>query len=79
MPLTHEITKTTHKVGQQPRSKTARFFTYPLANASKDLLRETARHEGMVNYSHRSSEELLAYLQGLYPPVRELKFQIIKH
>jgi hypothetical protein len=79
MPLTHEVTKTSHKVGQPPRSKTAKFFTYPITNASKDLLRETARAEGMVNYSHRSSEELIAYLQGLNPPVRELKFQIIKH
>jgi hypothetical protein len=78
MPLTHEITKTTHKVGQPPRSKTARYFSYPLANASKDLLRETARYEGMVGYSNRSSEELIAYLQGLNPPVRELKFQIMK-
>jgi hypothetical protein len=79
MPLTHEITKTTHKLGQPPRNKTVRFFTYPLANASKDLLRETARYEGMVGYSNRSSEELLAYLGGLQPPVRELKFQIVKH
>ena len=78
MPLTHENVRTTHRVGQEPRSKTQRYFSYPLANASKDLLRETARYEGMVNYSQRSSEELRAYLSGLNPPVNELKFQIVK-
>jgi hypothetical protein len=78
MPLTHEITKTTHRVGQPPRTTTNRFFRYPIEHASKDLLRETARYEGMVGYSQRSSEELLAYLRGLQPPVRELRFQIAK-
>lgn len=78
MPLTHENVRTIHRVGQAPRSKTQRYFSYPLANASKDLLRETARYEGMVNYSQRSSEELRAYLSGLNPPVNELKFQIVK-
>jgi hypothetical protein len=78
MPLTHETVKTTHRVGQPPTSKTNRFFTYPIQDASKDLLRETARFEGMVGYSNRSSAELLEYLQGLNPPVRELKFQIVK-
>jgi hypothetical protein len=78
MPLTHDNVRTTYKVGQPPRSKTNRYFSYSLNNASKDLLRETARYEGMVNYSQRSSEELRAYLAGLNPPVQELKFQIAK-
>lgn len=78
MPLTHENIRTTHRIGQPPRSKTQRFFSYPLADASKDLLRETARYEGMVNYSQRSSDELRAYLSGLNPPIHELKFQIVK-
>jgi len=78
MPLTHENVRTTYKAGQPPRSKTQRYFSYPIQNASKDLLRETARQEGMVNYGQRSADELRAYLQGLNPPVRELRFQISK-
>jgi hypothetical protein len=78
MPLTHETVKTTHRIGANPIVKHDRFFKYTLEDASKDLLREAARYEGMPNYSNQSAENLRAYLAGRNPPVSEIKFQIVK-
>jgi hypothetical protein len=78
MPLTHETVKTTYKVGGDRTVKHQRYFNYTLANASKDLLREAARYEGMANYSTQNADGLRAYLAGLNPPVSELRFQIVK-
>ena len=76
MPLLHETTHRKHKIGHPVQTTTQHHYMYGLQDASKDLLRETARREGMTNYSNASVPQIRDYLQGRN--VSEIMFRIIK-
>lgn len=76
MPLVYENTRRKHRVGQPVQVTTMNHFTYDLDQASKDLLRESARREGMPGYSNRSQEEIKDYLRDRN--VSEIVFRVIK-
>ena len=76
MPLLHETTRRKHKVGQPVHVTTHNHYMYDLEEASKDLIREASRREGMPGYSNRSQNEMKEYLRGRH--VSDIMFRIIK-
>lgn len=76
MPLQYENTRRKHRIGQPVQVTTMNHFTYDLDEASKDLLREAARREGMPGYSNRSQQEMKDYLRGRN--ATDIVFRLIK-
>ncbi len=76
MPLLSETTKRQHRIGQPIQTTIQNHYMYDLQDASKDLLRETARRENMNNYSNASVPEIRDYLQGRN--VSNIVFRVIK-
>jgi len=76
MPLLHETTKRKHRAGHPVQVTTHHHYMYDLDEASKDLLRESARREGMAGYSNRSQNEMKEFLRGRH--VQDIMFRIIK-
>lgn len=60
----YDTAKRVHRIGQPTILTATRNYEFTLENAPKDLLREAARREGMVNYSNATSPQLREFLQG---------------
>ena len=72
----YETSKRIHRVGQPVQQTGMSNYQFNVAEASKDLLREGARREGMVGYSNASTEAMREYLTGR--DVRSLVFRMMK-
>jgi hypothetical protein len=76
MPLIHEITKRKHRAGHPVQTVTHHHYLYGLDEASKDLIREAARREGLRNYSSAPIEDMRHFLREHH--VSNIMFRIIK-
>jgi hypothetical protein len=72
----YDTVKRVYRVGQPVQQTGMINYQFPLGDASKDLLREGARREGMVGYSNASTEAMREYLTGR--DVRSLVFRLMK-
>ena len=72
----YDTGKRVYRVGQPIQQTGMSNYQFPITEASKDLLREGARREGMVGYSNASTEAMREYLIGR--DVRSLVFRLIK-
>jgi|GWRWMinimDraft_13_1066021.scaffolds.fasta_scaffold05311_2 hypothetical protein len=80
MPLSSETTHRKHIIGQDPKTTQTKIYNYSVANVSKDIIRDLARNAGMNNYSNRSKEELLEFLnqQDGGIPLRNIQVKVVR-
>jgi len=79
MPLTSEVTRRKYKVGQEPVTVKTKLYDHPLGEMSKDLVRELARDARMPNYSARSRQEMIDYLQQQDElPIRNIQLKVFR-
>ena len=80
MPLSSETIHRKHKIGQEPKTTNTKIYNYSVAEVSKDIIRDLARNAGMVNYSQRSKQELIDFLNqqdgGL--PLQNIQLKVIR-
>lgn len=72
----YDTTKRVHRVGQPSIHTAMRHYEFPLEDATKDLLREAARREGMGNYSNQSANAMKEYLRE--HDVASMVFRVFK-
>jgi hypothetical protein len=72
----YDTTKRVHRVGQPAIDTAMRHYEFPLEEATKDLLREAARREGMNNYSNQSAQAMRDFLHG--HDVARMVFRVFK-
>lgn len=68
--------KRVHRIGQPPFTQTQITFQYDLEDATKDILREAVRREGMNNYSNASVNDMREFLRER--EVYSMIFRILK-
>ena len=68
--------KRVHRIGQPPFTQSQNTFQYDVEDATKDVLREAVRREGMNNYSNASVIEMRDYLRA--HEVYSMVFRILK-
>ena len=80
MPLSSETIHRKHTIGQDPKTTQTKIYNYNVANVSKDIIRDLARNAGMTNYSHRSKQELIDFLNeqegGI--PLQNIQLKVIR-
>lgn len=80
MPLSSETIHRKHTIGQEPKTTHTKIYNYNIANASKDIIRDLARNAGMNNYSQRSKQELIDFLNqeegGI--PLQNIQLKVIR-
>jgi hypothetical protein len=59
----YDIAKRTHKIGMPSVLKGSSNWEFSLEESSKDILREGARLENMINYSNVPKTELINFLK----------------
>jgi hypothetical protein len=80
MPLSSETTHRKHIIGQDPKTTHTKIYNYSVANVSKDIIRDLAKNAGMNNYSNRSKEELLEFLnqQDGGIPLQNIQVKVVR-
>jgi tRNA U34 2-thiouridine synthase MnmA/TrmU len=79
MPLLTETTKRKHRIGREPVDVNIKNYSFPVADLSKDLVRELARDARMVNYSQRSKQEMIDFINAQGPfPLQKVQLKIIR-
>lgn len=80
MPLSSETTHRKHRIGQDPKTTHTKIYNYSVAEVSKDIIRDLARNAGMNNYSNRSKEELLEFLnqQDGGIPIQNIQVKVVR-
>jgi hypothetical protein len=79
MPLTHELAHKRYKVGQEPKTVHTKSYNFTVAELSKDIVRELARDARMVNYSQRSKQEMLDFLNEQEDlPLRNVQLKVFR-
>lgn len=79
MPLTHETAQRRYRVGQDPQTIHTKVYNYTVPELSKDIVRELARETRMPNYSLRSKQEMIDYLnQQENLPLRNVQIKVFR-
>jgi hypothetical protein len=79
MPLTQEVTKRKYRVGQNPETIQTYLYNYTVPELSKDMVRELARDARMVNYSQRSKQEMIDFLNEQQDlPIRNIQLKVFR-
>lgn len=79
MPLTHETAKKRYKIGQEPVVVHSKVYEMKVDELSKDIVRELARDARMPNYSMRSKQEMLDYLNEQEElPLRNVQLKVFR-
>ena len=79
MPLTHEIAKKRYKVGQEPKIVHTKVYDMNVNELSKDIVRELARDARMPNYSMRSKQEMIDFLNEREElPLRNVQLKVFR-
>lgn len=80
MPLSSEMIRRKHTIGQEPKTTHTKIYNYSIAEVSKDIVRDLARNAGMNNYSQRSKQELIDFLNeqegGL--PLQNIQLKVVR-
>jgi hypothetical protein len=72
----YDTAKRVHRVGQPSIHTATRHYEFPVDEATKDLLREASRREGMNNYSNQSNQAMKDFLRG--HDVTSMAFRVFK-
>lgn len=72
----YDTTKRLHRIGQPSIHTAMRHYEFTVDEATKDLLREAARREGMNNYSNQSVNNMRDYLRE--HDVASMVFRVFK-
>lgn len=79
MPLTHETAKKRYRIGQEPAVVHSKVYEMKVDELSKDIVRELARDARMPNYSVRSKQEMLDYLNEQEElPLRNVQLKVFR-
>lgn len=79
MPLVFENARKQYKVGQEPNVIHSKVYNYPVAELSKDIVRELARDARMPNYSNRSKQEMIDFLNAQEElPLHHVQLRVIR-
>jgi len=79
MPLSHETTKRRYKVGAEPTIVNTKVYNMNVNELSKDIVRELARDARMPNYSMRSKQEMIDFLNEREElPLRNVQLKVFR-
>jgi hypothetical protein len=79
MPLAFENARKQYKVGQEPKVVHSNVYNFSVAELSKDVVRELAREARMPNYSHRTKEEMVEFLNAQDElPLHHVQLRVIR-